>query len=186
MPTNSAIHRLEPSHRLAPRLWAGIVEDVEAGSPKLVSRVLHCGCVRDLELDADLRNEAIHRPLVCSEAGLRRLAEGPYAEVLAAPDLLAVEIIVTSGGVERKSQRVDEQLATPLDVVRDDAHACDELDVHTDIVSPPSPQAPSVAPVPVVDDVLPFGRWHTGGEQPRRTSAGWLSTCEGQVGDAAR
>jgi hypothetical protein len=35
------------------------------------------------------------------------------------------------------------QLATPLDVVRDDAHACDELDVHTDIVSPRSPHAPS-------------------------------------------
>ncbi len=109
---DSAIHRLKSSHRLAPRLGAGIVEDVEAGSPELVSGGLHCGCVRDLELDAHLRNEAIHRPLVRSEAGLRRLAEGPYAEVLAAFDPLAVEVVVTSGGVERKSQRVDEQLGT--------------------------------------------------------------------------
>src|SRR5205823_1036659 len=45
---DSTTHRLTPSHRLAPpRLCAGIVEDVEAGAPELVSRGLHCGCVRD-------------------------------------------------------------------------------------------------------------------------------------------
>ena len=59
---------------------------------------LYGGCVRDLDPDADVRNEAIPRPLVCSEAGVRRLAEGTYAEVPAALDLLAVEVVVTSGG----------------------------------------------------------------------------------------
>jgi hypothetical protein len=44
--------------RRACRSNAGIVEDVEAGSPELVSRGLHCGAVRDLELDADSLNEA--------------------------------------------------------------------------------------------------------------------------------
>jgi hypothetical protein len=41
-----------------PGALAGIVEDVEVGSPELVSRGLHCGGVRDLELDADSLNEA--------------------------------------------------------------------------------------------------------------------------------
>lgn len=81
------------------------MDDVEAGSPELVSRGLHCICVRDLELDAHLRDQSIRRPLLRSEAGLRRLTEGPHAEVLATRNLLAVEVVVISGGVERKSQR---------------------------------------------------------------------------------
>ena len=60
----------------------GIVDDVEAGSPELVSRGLHCICVRDLELDAHLRDKSIRRPHVRSEAGLRRLTEGHTPQCL--------------------------------------------------------------------------------------------------------
>ena len=68
-------------------------------------------------------------PLLGPEAGLRRLAEGPDAEVLRAADPLTVEI-VTRLALQREPDGVHVQLTAPLRVRGDDGDAGDEEDVH--------------------------------------------------------
>ena len=87
-------------------------------------RILH------LELDAHLRHGPVGRPIVGAEARLRRLGERPDAEMLAAPNPLAVEVLTAGVGLERKPQRVDVQLAALRRVGRDHGDARDPFDVH--------------------------------------------------------
>src|SRR2546429_2626663 len=82
--------------------------------------------VGDLELEADLRQRAIGRPLAGPEAGPGGLAQRPDAEVLGALDLLAVEVVIVGGALQRKAEGVDVQLATPWGIGGDHSDAGDE------------------------------------------------------------
>lgn len=83
--------------------------------------------VLHLELDAYLRHGPVGGPLVGAEARLRRLSERPDAEMLAAANSLAVEVLTAGVGLERKPQRVEVQLAALRRVGRDHA----TLEIHS-------------------------------------------------------
>src|SRR3954470_499630 len=84
----------------------------------------------DPTLDADLRDRPLCRPLRGPEARLGGLGQRPDSEVLAAPDLLAVVVLVITAAFERQPERVDVQLAGGGRVERDHGHAREELDLH--------------------------------------------------------
>jgi hypothetical protein len=128
---NRALIRKQPRDRLPPRLLARLMQERKPRLPQLIggggngSRILY------LELDAHLRHRPVGRPLVGAEARLRRLGQRPDAEMLTAPDPLAVEVLTAGVGLERKPQRVDVQLVTLRRVGRDHGNARDPFDVHS-------------------------------------------------------
>src|SRR5690242_14145051 len=89
----------------------------------------HSGLARQLELQTQLRHRHLVRPRSNTEARLGCLRERPYAEVLAAADLFAGEVL-TVELLERQAERVHVERATGSGVRRDDGNAGDELDLH--------------------------------------------------------
>ena len=61
---------------------------------------------------------------------LSGLRQRPHPEMLAALDPLAVEVVAAGTRLERKAQRIDEQLAALRRIRRDHRDTGDELDVH--------------------------------------------------------
>src|SRR4051812_31529162 len=101
---------------------------------QLVARCLELGAAfghrllaLDLELDGSLRDADIGGPLDRPEAGLRRLRQRPHAEVVAAADLLAVEVVLTR---ERQAQRVEVELPALRRIRSNDCEAGYEENVH--------------------------------------------------------
>src|SRR2546421_881716 len=129
-PDNRAFFRLKPSHRLAPRLLAPVVQQGESSLAQLLGGGLNRVRVAHLELQAHLRDGPIRRPVRCAEARLRGLRQRPHPEVLAALDPLAVEVVAAGTRLEREAQRIDEQFAAPLRIWRDHRDAGDELNIH--------------------------------------------------------
>src|SRR5205085_5155323 len=107
-----ALERLQPRHRLTPRLLARRMQELVADPLELLRRRAHRRCVRDVELDADLRDRPVRRPLCGPKARLGGLRQRPDTEVLAATDLLAVVVLVIATALQWQTQRVDVQLAT--------------------------------------------------------------------------
>src|SRR4051812_11560798 len=124
-PDHDVLARLEPCDRLAPWLLARVVEQLVTAPAPLLGRGLDGFGVLDLELDAYLRHRPLGGPFGRAEARLRRLRERPDAEVLAAADALAVDVVVAAR--QRQAERVDEELAALRGVGGDDGDACDEL-----------------------------------------------------------
>ena len=147
---NYTLGRLQASDRLPPWLRARVMQQSEA------FRTEFAGCGLDrvealyFKLDARLRHGPALRPVGRAEAGVRGLSQRPDSEVLAARDLLAVEVVVAFAGFKRKPERVDIELAAFGCVGRNDSHARDELDVH-DLV-------------PIVDG--PAAQFATGTDRP--------------------
>src|SRR6185312_9658251 len=76
------------------------------------------------------------RPLLTAKAGLSGLAQRPHGEVLAAADVLAVEVVAAPvARFERQPQRTDVELATLGGIGGDDGDAGDELHVHDDLLA---------------------------------------------------
>jgi hypothetical protein len=75
-----ALRRLQPGHRLTPRLLAWRVQQLVAGLLELSRRRAHRRGVFDVELDADLRHRSRGRPLRRSKARLGGLRQRPDAE----------------------------------------------------------------------------------------------------------
>src|SRR3954466_11184216 len=105
-PDDRPLERLQPRHGLAPRLLARAVQQGEAAPLELGGGGSDRLGVGDLELDAGLGHRPVVRPRARAEAGGRGLLEGPDPEVLAALDLLAVEVVVALGGGQRQAERV--------------------------------------------------------------------------------
>jgi hypothetical protein len=97
---------------------------------ELVGRSLDRAWAFDFKLDGGLRHGSIVRPDGRAEAGLGGLGERPHGEVLAARDVLTVEVVVAFAGLERQSEGVDVELAAFGRVRRDHSHAGDELHIH--------------------------------------------------------
>src|SRR5580704_3884982 len=95
-----AFRTQEPSGDLAPRLRAGSVNQVVVLGGQLIGR---SGNVGHLELDTGLRNRDLSRPLRGSEAGSRRLGEGPQSKVFC-PFKLVSEQVVALVALEVKTQ----------------------------------------------------------------------------------
>src|SRR3954454_13752902 len=95
---------------------------------ELRCRLANLVAASDLELDADLRDRPIRRPLVGAKAGLRRLRQRPDTEVLAALDLAAVDVVTFP--IQWQAEFLDEQLAAARRVGGDQGDARYELDLH--------------------------------------------------------
>jgi len=106
----------------------------------------HRICVLHLEFDAHLGHGSVGWPLVGTEARLRRLGERPDAEMLAATNSLAVEVLTTRVGLERKSQGSDVQLTTLRRVCGDHGDAGDPFDVHGGSLNRPPSWSPARLP----------------------------------------
>src|SRR5215208_2582970 len=129
-PDDRAFFRLKPSHRLAPRLLAPVVQQGKSPLAQLLGGGLNSVRVAHLELQAHLRDGPIRRPVRCAEARLSGLRQRPHPEVLAALDPLAVEVVAAGSRLKREAQRIDEQFAALLRLWSDDRDACDELNIH--------------------------------------------------------
>src|SRR5947209_924352 len=106
------------------------MQQLVAGLQQLLRCLAHCSRVRDIELDAYLRDRPLRRPLRVPEARLGGLGQGPHPEVLAAGDLLAALVLLIAAALERQTERVDEQLAASAGVGRDHSDSRQELDFH--------------------------------------------------------
>src|SRR5436305_13666094 len=129
-PDDRAFVRLKPSHRLAPRLLALVVQQGESSLAQFLGCRANSVRVVHLELQAHLWDGAIRRPVRCPEARLGGLRQPPKPEMLAALDPLAVEVVAARTRLERKAQRIDEQLAALLRIWRDHRNAGNELNIH--------------------------------------------------------
>jgi hypothetical protein len=101
-----------------------------AAGVELVRGPRHRVGVGDLELDARLRHGVRGGPLVGSEARLGRLAQWPDAEMPAAGDLLAVEVLIALRMLQRKADGVDVETAAGPGIRGDHRDARDELHLH--------------------------------------------------------
>ena len=124
------LRRLQPRHRLAPRLLARRVQQIVARVLQLLRRCGHRRRVGDVELDADLRHRPVRRPLVGPEARLGGLRQRPDTEVPAAVDPVGVVVRVGALALEGQPEGVDVEPAAGGRVGRDRRHAREELDVH--------------------------------------------------------
>lgn len=123
----------ESGDGLTPGLFARLVQQLKPAILELLGRGLNCRGIRHFELDRGLRPGPVSRPLRLSQAGLGGFGERPDAEVLGARHALGMPIIGVPGGRERKSERIDVELAAFCRVGGDDRDSGDENDVHATI-----------------------------------------------------
>ena len=99
-----------------------IVAPKAPGVPHAQARTLRLqfvsgGCNRigvlHLELETDLRNTPVRRPLAGTEARTGGLRQRPYPKVLAAIDMFARVVVAVSFRLERQPEGVDVELAAP-------------------------------------------------------------------------